>query len=80
MIVFYSLLIGSMIVLGGSAIYALAWAARTGQFRNMKGGARTIFDEEEFVGRVTDVFPGIDLEKELQSKRARRAERMKTAS
>lgn len=37
--------------------WALHWAAKHGQFNKMEEGARSIFDEEEPVGRMTDRFP-----------------------
>lgn len=40
-----------------SAIYALNWAIKTGQFHNVEKGATVIFDEEEPIGRPTDSFP-----------------------
>lgn len=51
-----------LVVLGGlfflSAIYALYWAAKNGQFRNFEKGAKVIFNEEEPEGERTDFFPG----------------------
>lgn len=41
-----------------SAVYALHWASKDGQFKNFQEGARTIFDEEEPEGVPTDYFPG----------------------
>lgn len=43
---------------GASAVWALAWAIRTGQFRDFRAGAASIFDESEPIGRPTDFFPG----------------------
>ena len=40
-----------------SAIYALWWAAKTGQFHKMEQGAKTIFTPEEPEGTQTDFFP-----------------------
>ena len=40
-----------------SAVAALAWSVRTGQMRNYRQGAASIFDAEEPVGRPTDAFP-----------------------
>ncbi|MFT3828933.1 MAG: cbb3-type cytochrome oxidase assembly protein CcoS [Opitutaceae bacterium] len=40
-----------------SAVFALNWAIKTGQFRNIEKGATEIFDEEEPMGRPTDSFP-----------------------
>lgn len=65
MVFYYMLMIISLVILGGSAVYALYWAASHGQFRRMEEGAKVIFDAGEPVGKVTDVFPGTNLEKEL---------------
>ncbi len=51
----YILIFGSMIVLGTSAVLGLFWAARDGQFSDMKRGARVIFDEDEPEGEPTDI-------------------------
>jgi hypothetical protein len=51
------LFVGSLIVLPGSALLALRWAARTGQLEAFQKGALQIFDEEEPVGQMTDHFP-----------------------
>ncbi|MDR2981476.1 MAG: cbb3-type cytochrome oxidase assembly protein CcoS [Puniceicoccales bacterium] len=40
-----------------SAIYAFAWAKKAKQFENLEQGARSIFNEEEPEGEVTDSFP-----------------------
>ena len=40
-----------------SAVYALYWAVKTGQFREFEKGATEIFDDEEPQGRPTDFFP-----------------------
>lgn len=39
------------------AAVALHWAHRNGQFSNLDKGARSIFDDDEPLGRVTDRFP-----------------------
>jgi cbb3-type cytochrome oxidase maturation protein len=69
---YYMLVIGSIVLLGGSAVYALYWAASHGQFRQMERGAESIFDSGEPVGKVTDVFPGLDLAKEQERAKARK--------
>ncbi len=51
------LLILGFFFLGGSALFAIYWAAKTGQFSNVSEGAATIFDEDEPVGTPTDRFP-----------------------
>ena len=40
-----------------AAAWALHWAVKNGQFRSLDQGARTIFDEEEPEGVMTDAFP-----------------------
>ncbi|MDX6766845.1 MAG: cbb3-type cytochrome oxidase assembly protein [Candidatus Methylacidiphilales bacterium] len=57
---FYGLLIASMVLLGGSAVYALFWAAEDGQFQDMEASSKVIFDQGEPEGEITDVFPGLD--------------------
>jgi nitrogen fixation-related uncharacterized protein len=54
----YLLIWGSTLVFGGTAVWALVWAIRNGQMSNLRAGARSIFDEEEPVGKQTDEFPG----------------------
>jgi cbb3-type cytochrome oxidase maturation protein len=54
--VMYFLLSAGLLFFGGSTLAAFYWAARTGQFRNLEEGSRSIFDEEEPVGTATDVF------------------------
>jgi hypothetical protein len=51
------LFIGSFVILPGSALLALRWAAKSGHFDQLEKGALLIFDEEEPVGTVTDHFP-----------------------
>ncbi len=41
-------------MLASTAVWALYWAAKDGQFRNMEQGATVIFDEEEPIGQPTD--------------------------
>jgi len=48
------LVIGILLAL--TAVAALYWAAKTGQFRNMEQGSKEIFDEEEPIGQPTDMF------------------------
>lgn len=38
----------------GTAIYAFVWARRQRQFSDFEKGARSIFNEEEPEGRLTD--------------------------
>jgi len=39
------------------AAFALHWAYKNGQLNNLEAGSRSIFDEEEPEGEVTDQFP-----------------------
>lgn len=43
-----------MLAFAASAIYALVWAAHSGQLQGFRAGAASIFDEEEPVGVPTD--------------------------
>ena len=45
-------------LLFASAVYALHWAAKNGQFDDFEKGAKTIFTEEEPEGELLDSFPG----------------------
>ena len=40
-----------------AAALALHWAHKNGQFSNLDKGARSIFDDDEPLGQVTDRFP-----------------------
>jgi hypothetical protein len=48
------LLVVSIIVFGGGAVWALSWAFRDGQMSNFARGATSIFDPDEPIGEVTD--------------------------
>lgn len=39
------------------AVFALYWAAKTGQFEQFEKGAKSIFDDEEPEGVQIDYFP-----------------------
>jgi cbb3-type cytochrome oxidase maturation protein len=54
-----AMIFGSMVVFGAIALYAMFWAARTGQFSNLDKAPESIFDDEESVGNPTGLFPGI---------------------
>lgn len=56
-----------------SAIAALVWAVKNGQFSNLQQGATIIFDEEEPEGVQQDFFPG-----EADEQRAKLAEETKS--
>lgn len=47
----------SIVLFGGAAVLALGWAFRDGQFENFDRGAKSIFDADEPIGKVTDTFP-----------------------
>jgi cbb3-type cytochrome oxidase maturation protein len=55
-VVTYILLAGGLVFFGGTTLGAFYWAARTGQFRNLEDGSKSIFDAEEPEGTATDVF------------------------
>jgi cbb3-type cytochrome oxidase maturation protein len=46
------------LLITASAVFALRWAVKSGQFRDFEKGAETIFDEDEPMGRPQDSFPG----------------------
>ncbi|MFZ4598948.1 MAG: cbb3-type cytochrome oxidase assembly protein CcoS [Terrimicrobiaceae bacterium] len=53
----FLLLVGGLIFLSGSALFAFYWAVRDGQLNNLPEAAKTIFDHDEPVGTPTDRFP-----------------------
>jgi nitrogen fixation-related uncharacterized protein len=55
----YALAWGLILLFGASAVLALVWAVERGQLRNFERAARTIFDEDEPVGTLTDRFPSL---------------------
>ncbi len=48
----------SIVLLPATALLALRWAVRHGEFRDLRKTALSIFDEEEPVGQLSDHFPG----------------------
>lgn len=52
------LLVCSVVILPAMALWALRWALRHGEFRNLQKISLSIFDEEEPLGRLSDRFPG----------------------
>jgi len=46
------------LITGIVMVWLLSWAIRRGEFRNLRQGARMIFDKDEPIGLVTDHFPG----------------------
>jgi cbb3-type cytochrome oxidase maturation protein len=57
MIIAGTLVIVLLLGLTTSAVLAFWWAADSGQFKDPKEGARSIFDADEPVGVPTDHFP-----------------------
>jgi cbb3-type cytochrome oxidase maturation protein len=47
-------------LLGATAVAALVWAVKDRQFEDFPAGARSIFDDEEPIGEMTDAFPGAE--------------------
>jgi len=60
-----------------TAVGALVWASKRGQFKDFEAGSRVIFDEEEPEGRIQDTFPGKNKDSGASSSSAmyRRAEK-----
>jgi cbb3-type cytochrome oxidase maturation protein len=56
-IVVYVVIWSSAVILGLTAVWALVWAIRTGQFHGLRQGAESIFDAAEPIGVPTDAFP-----------------------
>lgn len=54
----YILIPAGIALLSGSALAVFYWAAKTGQFRNIRQGSEVIFDQDEPIGSPTDCFPG----------------------
>ncbi len=58
MTLIYIIIWGSWIVFGISVIWALSWAVDRGHLSDVEEAGRSIFDEEEPIGEMTDFFPG----------------------
>jgi len=56
----FATVIGSIVLFGGTAVLAMGWAFRNGQFDNFQQGSLSIFGPDEPVGEVTDEFPGTE--------------------
>jgi len=54
--VMYILLAAGLVFFGGTTLAAFYWAAKTGQFRNLEDGSKSIFDGDEPIGTATDAF------------------------
>lgn len=50
-----------------AAAFALHWSSKNGQLSNFEEGARSIFDEEEPEGQMTDHFPAKQVSKREHS-------------
>jgi len=57
MIVFWLLILGSVVVLPVTALLVLRWAIRQGEFDDLQRTALSIFDETEPLGQVTAHYP-----------------------
>jgi len=55
-----------------SAVGALVWASKSGQFQDFERGSRTIFDEEEPEGVMQDSFPGKSKKRAVRANRTGR--------
>lgn len=51
-----------------TAVYALWWAAKNGQFKKLEEGAKVIFDKDEPIGEQTDFFPSKKAKKSRKNK------------
>lgn len=58
---FWDLSLLAVFLLGGfflgSAVWALAWSRRSGQFEDLERASRSIFDKDEPEGSIQDRFP-----------------------
>jgi hypothetical protein len=61
---YYALITSGFVFLTATALLALRWAIKNGEFRNTSKAALLVFDEEEPVGKMTDFFPGKDVKAE----------------
>jgi nitrogen fixation-related uncharacterized protein len=61
MVASWDIVIATLIVAGIlfflTAVFALYWAAKNGQFEQFESGSKVIFDAEEPEGKVMDRFP-----------------------
>lgn len=64
--VVYILLAAGLIFFSGSTLAAFYWAAKTGQFRNLEDGSKSIFDADEPVGTATDAFADKNADRPLR--------------
>jgi len=64
--IIYILLAAGLVFFGGSTVAAFYWAAKTGQFRNLEDGSKSIFDHDEPVGTATDAFADKNADRPLR--------------
>lgn len=57
MIYFSIFILTVMIFFSSFVLYALYWAAKNGQMRDLEKSSTVIFDADEPIGKVTDHFP-----------------------
>lgn len=62
----YIILAAGLVFFGGSTLAAFYWAAKTGQFRNLEDGSKSIFDRDEPVGTATDAFADKNADRPLR--------------
>jgi len=62
----YILLAAGLVFFGGTTLAAFYWAAKTGQFRNLEDGSKSIFDGDEPVGTATDAFADKEADRPLR--------------
>lgn len=55
--IYITILMGVAALFFAGAAYLLHWAHRNKQLENLEEGARSIFDEDEPEGEITDHFP-----------------------
>lgn len=58
MMLVYTVIFGTIVLLGITVVVAFVWAIGNGQLRDFQRGATSIFDPDEPVGMWTDGFPG----------------------
>ncbi|MCX6903855.1 MAG: cbb3-type cytochrome oxidase assembly protein CcoS [Verrucomicrobia bacterium] len=71
MTVVWILFVCSVVLLPGTALLALRWAARHGEFNDLQRTALSIFDEDEPIGVMSDHFPGRTRQKSTPPGQAR---------
>jgi hypothetical protein len=54
----YLLFLLTLVIFGGAAVLALAWAISSGQMENVSAGANSIFGPDEPIGEMTDTALG----------------------